>query len=124
MLSNRIVCAKFDDFFFVRTLALASLAASASAAIALCSCTGRRTSLLEEGILGQRKEYEDDEVGLHLDPLHLDAPGIRGLVEPGLVVGGGPATCIVKAILSRSERISARLLVPDQEHWGARREGT
>ncbi len=28
------------------TFALASLAASASAAMALCSCTGRRTSLL------------------------------------------------------------------------------
>jgi len=33
-----------------QTLARASLAASASAAIALCSCTGRRTSLLQQSM--------------------------------------------------------------------------
>ncbi|GMR32165.1 hypothetical protein PMAYCL1PPCAC_02360, partial [Pristionchus mayeri] len=66
------------------TFARASLVASASAAIALCSCTGSRTSLLST----------------------------RSTLIPQLSVASSRTACMEMASESLSWRISARLLVP------------
>ena len=71
--------------WYTFTLALASLVASASAAMARCNCTGSRTSLLQ---------YTSYEIllllyqHLHLHPLHLDTPGVGGLVQGVFHPGG------------------------------------
>ncbi len=79
-----------------RTFALASLAASASAAIALWSCTGSRTSLLKKYKREKKDQIEwnsplDTFIRArllsrisHFHPLDLDAPRLRSLVQSGL----------------------------------------
>ena len=75
------------------TLARASLAASASAAIALCSWTGNRASLLRRfdlisTIILTRTQWQwcqhhaiNGNIDLHLNSLHFDAPRLRCLVQ-------------------------------------------
>ena len=64
------------------TLARASRAASASAAIARCSCTGKRTSLLL--IKSRSVTYNPFPFvcrNSHFHPLHFDSPRVRGIVQ-------------------------------------------
>uniref|UniRef100_A0A1I8IS99 Runt domain-containing protein n=1 Tax=Macrostomum lignano TaxID=282301 RepID=A0A1I8IS99_9PLAT len=78
------------------TFARASLAASASAAIARCSCTGRRTSLIST----------------------------RSTLTPQGSVARSRHSCIMQLISSRSERISDRFFVPSTLRrvvWASRR---
>uniref|UniRef100_A0A1I8IP76 Protein kinase domain-containing protein n=1 Tax=Macrostomum lignano TaxID=282301 RepID=A0A1I8IP76_9PLAT len=78
------------------TFARASLAASASAAIARCSCTGRRTSLIST----------------------------RSTLTPQGSVARSRHSCIMQLISSRSDRISDRFFVPSTLRrvvWASRR---
>ena len=109
------------------TLARASRAASASAAMALCSWTGKRTSLLQEKyqwlkmlLLVQAWKY------VHFYPFHLDAPRLCCLVKSSLgkenidskalltyeEISAMKYTCMEEEILSRSLKISCNVLVP------------
>ena len=64
------------------TFALASLAASASAAMALWSCIGSLTSLLNT----LQSWLSGEQLDLHLHPLHLHAPGVSSYVQSCLHV--------------------------------------
>ena len=82
------------------TLARASRAASASAAMALCSWTGKRTSLLQEKyqwlkmlLLVRAWKY------VHFYPFHLDAPRLCCLVKSSL----GKENIDSKALLTYEE---------------------
>ncbi|UYV64910.1 hypothetical protein LAZ67_3002388 [Cordylochernes scorpioides] len=57
----------------------ASLAASASAAMALCSCTGSRTSLLHSGHIVTVTTC--CTVNSHLHPFHFDSPGVGTFIQ-------------------------------------------
>ena len=72
-----------SDIIFI-TLALDSLAASASAAMALCSCMGSLTSLLNIKTIKMSHFFSNSDS--HFDPLDLDPPGVGGHVEGGLHV--------------------------------------
>ena len=85
-----------EQISMTSTLARASLAASASAAIALCSWTGNRASLLRRfkvisTIILTRTQWQwcqhhaiNGNIDLHLNSLHFDAPRLRCLVQSRL----------------------------------------
>ena len=73
----------FNQFDCHHTLALASRAASASAAMALCSWTGRRASLLQELKYWLKLNTILDH-NSHFNSFNFDPPGSRGLVQSTL----------------------------------------
>jgi hypothetical protein len=82
------------------TLALASLEASASAAIALCNCCGRLTSFLEE--IGQQP----------VNPTDWSYISTLSTLTPHGSVATSSDVCIACEIASRSESTSAKFRVP------------
>ena len=95
------------------TLARASRAASASAAIARCSCTGSRTSLLQVGVHIEARSANPLEGNLGIIKIwtftHIST---LSTLTPHGSVASSRVCSMTWLIVSRSDRISARFLVP------------
>ena len=95
------------------TLARASRAASASAAIARCSCTGSRTSLLQVGVHIEARSANPLEGNLGIIKIwvftHIST---LSTLTPHGSVASSRVCSMTWLIVSRSDRISARCLVP------------
>ena len=93
----------------VRTLALASRAASASAAMARCNWTGSRTSLLEKVTNKQVRFDRRKPIDRLLFKTYIST---LSTLTPHGSVASSKLVCMMCEMVSLSERISARFFVP------------